>query len=1361
MKTQNRLGLAILPLLVVLFLSPKLSWSCSIEGEGITCLADFDGSNSLQEAIFIKQADGTWLFSTPPAKTPLLFSKVGNPLAAEKQSSGSITMSRPTYNFLPESAKQNSTEYRGGWLYTFQNADEWFDISALSITSMIRFHEHSDAVTASGYPEKVAKEIQGNKSSFSYVYLQASLLCDDNTFAKSPFYVGYHKPLYSAESYQTIVTNLNTTKFSESTHYRCDGKGGIDADGKPVKDEKVKGLLFWVNGAAPMSIYIDDVMAISSKAFHFPAPIAFDFGGNYSLPYGVYEDANKGFPSDFIKMVAPEPFPQQGSVTLNNVQQDIDYGWVTPIEDLVARCDVALNSSCYPWLIDSLQGDFISVYGDTDKKMAFQIDIPKQSKKQTFTIVALLFDAGNIINDFRYRYMEREKTLSLSIDGVKKSVVTSPLWKGSDVHGWFEQALDFEPEMGLSVFERYFDHRREFVTIPVDIPPLKIGESAKTSVRLEFAPGIHFPLAALAFFPDKELAPIESFKRYLTLHQLTIPIKQPFQHSSPSIGNKGVILHPLYSGDSIQRFHNPTQEEVESFQKLSAGEALSLTATPGEREAFQINLHATKKVSSLSVQITPMTLEGAEIPPPEILAVRYDLQKSKAINTMHQLTFRPYTLQPLESTPYLQKIEKGENRPIHIRFDIPKNQPHGIYSGQVTIKDGGNSIISIPLRIKILPYTFAKSIYQGGFYLYGDYRFIPLKLHEWNQNNCYYPWLKNYNNANCVIDKATQVPSVEKAAELEIDDLHKHHFVLHNIGLSAYAPVLDSLVDTEWKFGYLKDNNLIPKNNRIILLTSPLFNSGHRLVTANGALCGSAKSSYTIEFRKEKLPAAPNGCQWEEVIILDGKYETFTKNTDALEYILYPRIKKSMEMVYQKLSPETYTYYFDINGEIDSNMNEAAMMNEHGKVGLYFGCTIAKLLKRAATELQVPAKSILRLNGMLGMAVACNYCNPDGAGGYTALPAPVYHKFIKKDGTTASYSEAEKKTFEAQNLSLIANSCQISQDTPLVDRLIPNHALLTEYETPSGNLAPMRLLFETGREVSLYHHGYGRYSHGFYMAKMLADLNQSKNMPFHPDGISDFMVSHEGYMRLTGECLNQLDSENWGITEGCGSTIIETLQWNDTREGVEDYYNLETAFHWIESMPEEKNTLRGTLKGDLLQRIDSVALYASVKLPAPEIGIMSGWNGFEMNKLLRLIQNHTLLALAQQAAFPPVMATVDYDGDGIMSHVDNCPLIANTDQADLDQNGLGDACQFTAGDIPTPPEEPYQPDCSSVPGAVLKDGECVTASAADKDPVIDPTPIEGQSATLPQLFTKEDKALPDSASGLQLGGGGGCSLVIP
>lgn len=78
-----------------------------------------------------------------------------------------------------------------------------------------------------------------------------------------------------------------------------------------------------------------------------------------------------------------------------------------------------------------------------------------------------------------------------------------------------------------------------------------------------------------------------------------------------------------------------------------------------------------------------------------------------------------------------------------------------------------------------------------------------------------------------------------------------------------------------------------------------------------------------------------------------------------------------------------------------------------------------------------------------------------------------------------------------------------------------------------------------------------------------------------------------------------------------------------------------------------------------------------------------------MNQTLLLLGRHGLLALclsaslglgacnrAQDSDVPagPVTPIPDGDGDGVLDDVDNCPILANTDQIDTDRDGQGDAC---------------------------------------------------------------------------------------
>ncbi len=60
---------------------------------------------------------------------------------------------------------------------------------------------------------------------------------------------------------------------------------------------------------------------------------------------------------------------------------------------------------------------------------------------------------------------------------------------------------------------------------------------------------------------------------------------------------------------------------------------------------------------------------------------------------------------------------------------------------------------------------------------------------------------------------------------------------------------------------------------------------------------------------------------------------------------------------------------------------------------------------------------------------------------------------------------------------------------------------------------------------------------------------------------------------------------------------------------------------------------------------------------------------------------------AAQAAPPP---PPDQDGDGVPDFRDNCPDTPNPDQADIDRNGVGSACQ-EGPEVPPPPPPPTPP----------------------------------------------------------------------
>jgi hypothetical protein len=65
---------------------------------------------------------------------------------------------------------------------------------------------------------------------------------------------------------------------------------------------------------------------------------------------------------------------------------------------------------------------------------------------------------------------------------------------------------------------------------------------------------------------------------------------------------------------------------------------------------------------------------------------------------------------------------------------------------------------------------------------------------------------------------------------------------------------------------------------------------------------------------------------------------------------------------------------------------------------------------------------------------------------------------------------------------------------------------------------------------------------------------------------------------------------------------------------------------------------------------------------------------FSSNPNAAVAAGNDTLGLVTQFVYGPLASGADPDGDGILEAHDNCPLTSNTDQADVDGDGTGDAC---------------------------------------------------------------------------------------
>ncbi len=109
-----------------------------------------------------------------------------------------------------------------------------------------------------------------------------------------------------------------------------------------------------------------------------------------------------------------------------------------------------------------------------------------------------------------------------------------------------------------------------------------------------------------------------------------------------------------------------------------------------------------------NMEITASALKGPETIPAD--RIRFFQMAPPAVN--------PRFNRSMLLTPQLDKLQAGEQVNLLFMLDVPPDTPAGLYTGEITLKAGGNTLV-MPVSLRVMGFKLPE-VGDFGFYLYGN-----------------------------------------------------------------------------------------------------------------------------------------------------------------------------------------------------------------------------------------------------------------------------------------------------------------------------------------------------------------------------------------------------------------------------------------------------------------------------------------------------------------------------------------------------------------------------------------------------------------------------------------------------------------
>lgn len=327
---------------------------------------------------------------------------------------------------------------------------------------------------------------------------------------------------------------------------------------------------------------------------------------------------------------------------------------------------------------------------DFQDEAEFRVDVPPGE-----------YVAHMILGDYYYRLglvKNLAKPYAVAVNGVKQV----------DVRFTDEQIADIFFEHEYTEYDPRISYWRRFAKPHFDRTTHQLPVESDGSLRITIR---GLPITMLAIWPKAETAAAEAWLAELDkireqsceLREIKRKEAEEIESFTPTQAQQkqGYVVFAHDVMEEIYPETTPTAKAIESDIKLFAAR--------GEFESATFGIYPLRQINDLRVTVGELKNENGDTFPHDRIDVRFVKYMREPAN--QHWDYKPpagtglaYVVRPVALVAW-EKITvlDGVTRQCWLRFDVPKDQPAGDYTGAVTITPSNAPPTKRKLQLKVLP----------------------------------------------------------------------------------------------------------------------------------------------------------------------------------------------------------------------------------------------------------------------------------------------------------------------------------------------------------------------------------------------------------------------------------------------------------------------------------------------------------------------------------------------------------------------------------------------------------------------------------------------------------------------------------